>query len=151
MPAGFMARAVLEAGRALHEANMSAGQGFKIAVNEHNILKAAGIIAAEAQRFRAEINDIAQQLFVGRLGADPVSAEAARVLNIKFLDGPESYVGRCRQRAEMLEELAEQLKKSAESYRMTEDHIESQLRAALTDALTEDDAPNRGTGGLRAV
>jgi hypothetical protein len=143
MAAGMIGRAIHDAGMAWQEASAATAQGVKITVNEHNIVKAAAIIEAEAQRFQKEITAIADDLYVKPMGGDPVSAEAARVLTEKFQKGEGSYVGRCEQRVQMLAELANQLKEAAKTYGFTEDEVKSQFSTALQDALT-DETPRRG-------
>lgn len=141
---GMIGRAIQDAGAAWEKASAATAQGVKITVNEHNILKAAGIIEAEARRLQVEIGSIVDDLYVKPMGGDPVSEEAATVLNEKFRTGDESYVGRVRQRVTMLEELANQLKEAAKTYGYTENEIRSQFDAALQDALAAGQGPRRG-------
>ena len=152
MPAsGHIAKAMFDAGKAWDEANAASAHGVKISVNQHNIVKAAAIIQAEADRFGDEMRSIAADLRVQAMGGDPVSEEAARVLNFKFRDAKDSYVRRCSERAEMLQRLADQLREAAKTYQLTEEQITTQFEQALHDAKTADDPPRRGAGGMRDI
>ena len=107
-----------------------ATQGVRLTVNPDNVLEAARIVEIEAVHFRAQVMARAEHLKVQPMGGDPVSKEAARVLTNKLIDGPDSYVKRCLQYADMLERLARQLGESAKTYGYAEDVITSQFDAA---------------------
>lgn len=101
----------------------SDGAGIKLRVDQHNVMDAARIVMEEAQRFRDKIDRRLPGLEVFPVGGDPVSKEAARVLNEKFMHSDFSYYQRCVDYAEMLEQLARQLGESARTYGVTEDQI----------------------------
>jgi PE family len=110
-----------------------AGLGIKLRVDEHNVAGAARLVREEAARFRAKLNAREGGLRVRPVGGDPVSEEAAKVLNWKFTEGPDSYFMRCQEYADMLDRLAEQLDQAAATYRETEERN----RAAFDSAARE--------------
>jgi hypothetical protein len=98
-----------------------AGFGIKLRVDEHNVEDAARLVKDEAARFRERLAARVEGLRVFPVGGDPVSEEAAAVLNWKFIEGPDSYFMRCREYAKMLDRLGEQLDQAAAAYRQTEE------------------------------
>lgn len=105
----------------------SPGVGVKLRVDQHNVMQAARLVADESAELRLRLKARLDGLVVDPVGGDPVSAEAARVLNLKFWDSPDSYYRRCLEYADMLETLARQLAESARTYGHNEDQIESIL------------------------
>jgi hypothetical protein len=98
-----------------------ASTGIKLRVDEHNVERAARIVRDEAVRFREKLDERRKGLRVFPVGGDPVSMEAAAVLNDRFTLAPGSYFVRCREYADMLDRLAEQLDQAAATYRETEE------------------------------
>ncbi|HET8643579.1 MAG TPA: hypothetical protein VFM37_16705 [Pseudonocardiaceae bacterium] len=108
--------------------------GIKLRVDQHNVMQAARIVQAEAERFRARIEAGRDGLEVFPVGGDPVSVEAARVLNEKFWSSEDSYYERCLEYSDMLRGLAHQLGQAAMTYGNTEDEVRSMFEAAASDA-----------------
>ena len=111
-----------------------AGSGIKLKVDQNNVMQAARIVMAEAERFRTQVEARRAGLKVYPVGGDPVSKEAARVLNQKFWGSPDSYLERCIDYADMLEQLARQLGEAAKTYGHTEEQIRIMFDAAARDA-----------------
>ena len=112
----------------------SSGGGIKLRVDQHNVMQAARLVMEEAERFRATTKERRMGLAVRPVGGDPVSREAARVLNEKFWAGPNSYYARCLDYADMLERLARQLGEAARTYGATEEEISAMFEGAARDA-----------------
>jgi len=114
-----------------------AGAGFsiKLRVDEHNVVQAARLVRDEATRFRDQLDARLGGLKVRPVGGDPVSEEAAAVLNWKFTEGPDSYYMRCRDYAAMLDRLAEQLDQAAATYRETEERNRAILDSAARELI----------------
>jgi hypothetical protein len=104
-----------------HWSGTGAGFGIKLKVDEHNVEQAARLVRDEATRFRDQLEGRRLGLRVYPVGGDPVSEEAAKVLNWKFAEGQDSYFIRCKEYADMLDRLAEQLDQAAATYRETEE------------------------------
>lgn len=98
------------------------GLGIKLRVDEHNVADAARLVRDEAASFRQKLDERKQGLWVSPVGGDPVSKQAAEVLNDRFTLAPDSYFERCSDYADMLDRLAEQLDQAAATYRETEEH-----------------------------
>ena len=107
-----------------------AAEGVTISVDQDNILEAARIIEAEAVHFERQVKAREPYLYVYRMGGDPVSEEAARVLTEKFVKARDSYATRCLEYAVMLHKLAASLCESARSYGYTDECIRAQFDAA---------------------
>jgi hypothetical protein len=142
---------VSEATGTLHRAS----EGLKLAVNQDNILQAARIIETEAEHFKRQVLARSEQMYIDRLGGDPVSGEVARVLTSKFVLASDSYINRCLDYATMLEKLAKQLGESALTYGYTEEQVTQQFSAAKAEGADRSldlARPVRvtGHGGLRA-
>jgi hypothetical protein len=112
----------------------TAGSGIKLRVDQHNVMQAARMVMEESTRFRAKVNARLGGLQVDPVGGDPVSMEAALVLNTKFWDSADSYYARCLDYADMLEKLAHQLGEAAKTY----GHTEEQVEAMFTTAKQQD-------------
>jgi len=111
----------------------SNGGGINLRVDQHNVMQAARIVMDEAERFRATVQARRLGLTVSPGGGDPVSKEAAEVLNAKFWGSSDSYYQRCLDYANMLEKLARQLGEAARTYGITEDEIESMFAGLAQD------------------
>ena len=111
----------------------SDGSGLSFRVHEGNVMEAARIVMAEAERFRRRIESHRAGLRVYPMGGDPVSREAARVLNEKFSGASDSYLERYIDYAEMLEQLARQIGEAARTYGRTEEQITDVFEAAARD------------------
>lgn len=98
-----------------------AGFGIKLKVDAHNVVDAARIVRDEAARFQKQLDARLEDLWVSPVGGDPVSREAAAVLNDKFTLAPDSYYARCCDYVAMLVRLAEQLDQAAATYREAEE------------------------------
>ena len=103
----------------------NAAAGIHLKVDQVNVMQAARLVMAESERFRHQVNSRISGLRVRPVGDDPVSIEAAEVLNLKFWESDDSYVARCLEYAEMLERLARQLGDAAEMYGHTEEEVSS--------------------------
>jgi len=113
-----------------------AGFGIKLRVDEHNVVDAARIVRDEAVSFRKKLDEREKGgLRVLPVGGDPVSEQVAAVLNVKFTEAPDSYFIRCREYANMLDRLAEQLDQAAATYRETEDRNRAMFDSAARELM----------------
>jgi hypothetical protein len=110
-----------------------AGFGIKLRVDQHNVVDAARIVRDEAACFREKLDGRKQGLWVSPVGGDPVSKQAAEILNDKFTLAPDSYFERCSDYADMLDRLAEQLDQAAATYRETEDRNQAIFDSAAQE------------------
>ena len=112
-----------------------AGFGIKLRVDEHNVVDAARIVRDEAVRFREKLEARQEGLWVSPVGGDPVSKEVATVLNDKFTLADDSYFERCKEYADMLDRLAEQLGQAAATYRETEERNRAIFDSAARELM----------------
>ena len=115
----------------------NAAAGIHLKVDQVNVMQAARLVMAESERFRSLVESRRRGLRVYPVGGDPVSKEAAEVLNEKFWESPGSYLERCIDYADMLEKLAAQLAEAARTYGHTENEIEAMFSAVARDAGVE--------------
>lgn len=111
----------------MSEQPVTAG-GITLTVDKDTVLAVHQRIANRADILGRRVDDLRQQMRQVPCAADPVSVDAAKVMNCRFIDAPDSHVNRAVDFARELRRAAEALHQTALQYGYTEDEIAATFR-----------------------
>ncbi|NUT51245.1 MAG: hypothetical protein HOV94_28680 [Saccharothrix sp.] len=102
----------------------TAGGSRQFSVTKETVLQAGKIITdqADALARKWEKSRRDHKVELGD-GADPVNAGVAAAWNSRLVEDEDSYANRIREYIKSLDDLAEQLRRTAEQYGFTEDEV----------------------------